>query len=216
MTRNPLLSRRAILAGAATASFVPGLAKAEGYCRPFSPTARICEVGMPIGQILRIRSRTNDQVMRNWCWAACIQLIFQHFRYYVSQQAIVGSVFGGLVDRPLPGRDIAHAVASAWRDRRGRNFYPRARVLIDRQYGIGNPNAGGEAIADLSYGRPLIVGANGHATVVTRMKYTESVYEGIVIRDVLVRDPWPGSPAIRSLSPSEFYNTAFLMRVTIP
>lgn len=214
------ITRRAILGGTVASAFVPKMLSAAVTCQNLPPTwdsppSTRCTAGIPFGDINQVAFE-NPQLKRNWCWAACMQLIFSHAGHPISQQAIVQRVFGSQADQALPGYAIAQAVTSGWVDAYGQAFYPQAKVLIDLSANLRDPTAEAQVINDLVAERPLIIGSQGHATVMTALTYTNYGNGSSVINDVRVRDPWAGNPNARSLSTSEFYNTSFLLRVYIP
>lgn len=207
------LSRRSLVAGAAAAMALPKSVRAEVSCNTFAH-GRVCTAGIPSWQIENV-AISSQQRMQNWCWAACMQMVFRHHGHDVSQSHIVSRVFGGLMNEPLPGYAIAQAVSATWTDTAGHHFTPQARVLIDSQFDLRHSNAGGIAINDMIQGQPLIVGTEGHATIITNITFSEGPNRPTIIRDVVVRDPWPYGPNRRSLSESQFVNTDFLMQVRI-
>jgi hypothetical protein len=70
------------------------------------------------------------------------------------------------------------------------------------------------AAQDLSANMPLIVGAMGHAMVLTALTYWRDVYGRGQVVDAVVRDPWPGRGR-RSLTPQEWYSVNFLIRIRV-
>jgi hypothetical protein len=82
-------------------------------------------------------------------------------------------------------------------------------VLWDAQFGFGRPDAIAIAAQELARNNPLILGAMGHATVMTAMTYSGNG-QFIQINEVIIRDPWPGNPNRRgSLGPGGASNTIF-------
>jgi hypothetical protein len=72
------------------------------------------------------------------------------------------------------------------------------------------------AVADLQNDDPLIVGALGHATVLTAMTSDINLQSGAwQVKEAIVRDPWPANPAKRALSPVEWFHIGFAARVRI-
>ncbi|MBY5585076.1 C39 family peptidase [Rhizobium leguminosarum] len=177
-------------------------------CSDF-PGYRTCTSGVSIGGI------TAQQECSEWCWAACVEAIFAFHGRQVSQERIVEKVFGGAVCSPAAGPQIATAIDGEWTtDEDDEVFDAQADVLWDTQYGFGSQDAIAQAAQALAAGNPLILGAMGHATMMTAITYSMNAY-GVQINQVLVRDPWPGNPNLRALTPQEAMSTQFLAKVEV-
>jgi hypothetical protein len=70
------------------------------------------------------------------------------------------------------------------------------------------------AIDDLTDNHPLLIGALGHAVVLTAVTFYPTM-QGPQIVDAIVRDPWPTAPPRRSLTPQEWYNISFGARIRV-
>jgi hypothetical protein len=202
-----MISRRGLLfaAGATIASSRAALASLK--CRDYVPV-RTCNVGLPVGLI------TAAQGCLGWCWAACIQTIFDYHGYSVEQGRIVKKLFGATACLPAIGPQIAYAIEGKWIDNFGDPFQARAHVLWDTQFGFGRPDAIAIAAQELAKNNPLILGAMGHATVMTAMTYSGNG-QFVQINEVIVNDPWPGNPNRRALSPEEALAAEFLAAVRV-
>lgn len=64
--------------------------------------------------------RGGRQRQQNWCWAATVQMVLNYHGLYVSQEQIVGRIFGNLVDRPGQPHEILEALSGWAPDIRGR------------------------------------------------------------------------------------------------
>ncbi|MFN3725262.1 MAG: hypothetical protein ACK4SZ_03040 [Allosphingosinicella sp.] len=209
------MDRRHFIAGASAAALIPTSAKAELVCSPFDAWGiQQCTVGIPMPAIeaSHVGSR---QEMQNWCWAACISSIFSWHGHPVAQHRIVEKIFGGYADLPATGEQIFYAVSGDWIDDNGSPFRAHAGVLLDANYSFRDPNAAPLMAEDLAQRYPLIVGASGHATVVTALSYVQDVYRRYQITEVVIRDPWPLSPSRRALTPTEMNNAILLTRVRV-
>ena len=82
---------------------LPRSASAELSCRDFSGY-RVCSVGVTIGL------NTARQRCPEWCWAACVEVIFAFNDHKVSQQRIVEKVFGRQACAPAVGPQIVSAI----------------------------------------------------------------------------------------------------------
>jgi Papain-like cysteine protease AvrRpt2 len=147
------------------------------------------------------------QQQNEWCWAACISMVFAYYHHAVDQQRIVKETWGTVADMPGQPRDILRDLNKRWTDDAGHAFQCQGDMLSV------NVNT---AVEDLIDNHPLIIGAFGHATVLTaitsQVDTTTSQYE---IQQVIVRDPWPGSGGRRPLSPMEWRGINFAARIRV-
>ena len=197
------------MAGALAAAVTAQAAKAAVVCTPFAMNGvQLCDVGLTVAGITARQSR------QNWCWAACIEAIFRFHGYRVDQARIVEKVFGATFDAPANSPQIVYGVDGDWESDDGRSFDARAEVLWDTASFFGRPDAAAQAAQDLASGHPLILGALGHAVVLTGMKYQRDMAGNGMVYELTVRDPWPYSPNRRLLNGYEAMNTQFLAKVT--
>jgi hypothetical protein len=147
------------------------------------------------------------QQQNEWCWAACISMVFEYYHHAVDQQRIVKETWGTVADMPGMPRDIFRDLNKRWTDDAGKAFQCQGDV-----YPV-NVNT---AIQDLIDDHPLIIGALGHATVLTaivsEVDTATSQYE---IQQVIVRDPWPGRGGRRPLTPMEWASINFAARIRV-
>jgi len=163
---------------------------------------RICEVGL---SSMSAQRASKQQNMNQWCWAACISMIFDYYGHPVSQARIVQQAYGGVVNMPAGPDRILRALNRQWVDDYGRPFIARADVF--------SVNAV-TATSDLQYNHPLIIGTLGHAVVLTAITYYPT-YNGPYIVGAIVRDPWPTRPSRRQVTPSEWASISFAARVRV-
>jgi hypothetical protein len=202
-----VISRRGLLfaAGATFASSQSTVASLK--CWDYGPV-RTCNVGLPVALM------TASQECLAWCWAACIQAIFDYHGFSVEQERIVHKLFGAPACVPALGPHVAYAIDGKWIDDLGKRFQARAQVLWDSQFGFGRPDAITIAAQELAKDNPLILGAMGHATVMTSMTYSGNG-QFVQINEVIVNDPWPGNRNRRALSHKEALATQFLAAVRV-
>jgi hypothetical protein len=151
------------------------------------------------------------QLMDEWCWAACIEMIFHRYGYVVGQPAIVQTVYQRVVDQPATKADILKLLNHAWIDQNGRYFVARSEV-------VGICILG--AIRDLAEERPLIIGTLGHAMVLTSIAVANNVDGTSSLIAATVRDPWPDPSLVpthgeRDLTPQEWSCMSFMARINI-
>jgi len=147
------------------------------------------------------------QQQNEWCWAACISMVFEYYHHAIDQQRIVKETWGTVADMPGMPRDIFSDLNKRWTDDAGKAFQCQGDVYS------ANVNT---AIQDLIDDHPLIIGALGHATVLTaitsEVDTATSQYE---IQEVIVRDPWPGRGGRRPLTPMEWASINFAARIRV-
>ena len=157
-----------------------------------------------------------QQACDQWCWAACIQTAFHMAGYEVNQRLIVEKLFGPSVPCvPILGPQIAQAVEGQWHDQSGRPFSATTRTHMDLSFGVHDPFALQRASGYLANDVPLIVGALGHATLLTEMVWLEDNLGNTQLQELVVLDPWPGNVGRRLLSPTEFFGTTYLSAVLV-
>lgn len=171
---------------------------AETRCQP-TPQGQLC--------ISEVNFRTftqqtyQTQKASQWCWAACISMVYTYYKHPVSQQRIVADVYGGVVNMPSgSGFNIARQLNRKWTDDSGKSFTAQLTAAYDfdaRVFAINN----NWMISELDQNRPIIIGAGTHAVVGTAIQYYVTPWGPNVV-SVGVFDPWPGVGA-RGLYPAE-------------
>jgi hypothetical protein len=147
---------------------------------------------------------TDGQYMDEWCWAACISGIFSYYGHPVSQARIVREAYGAIVNLPGNPVQILAAINRQWIDDNGVSF-----LASGNSFGLTNAIAAQELAAN----RPLIVGALGHATVLTALEYVRDLWGNGNVKLATVRDPWPYNPQRRALTLQEWNNITFAAAV---
>jgi len=147
----------------------------------------------------------------NWCWAACIQMVLNYHGIYVTQEEIVTRIYGKAVDQPGQPEQILQALSGWAPDTRG-----RYSTIVADPYLIN----GSSLVSDLTYRWPLIVGLRGnpvgHACVLTAVTYKVDMHNRPIIKSVVLRNPWPGSPSREEMSWKEFMSrVTFATRVHV-
>lgn len=149
-----------------------------------------------------------NQYQSQWCWAATISMVFAHSGYQVDQHRIVNEAYGGITNLPAQGWQLTQNLNRSWIDDSGSEFSSRVSGLYDASQGVvGISDA--QIINQLSNGKPLIIGSNGHAMVLTEVSYylnDMGGFTGYVYAAVF--DPWPGRGP-RYLTPQEFTRVDF-------
>jgi hypothetical protein len=161
-----------------------------------------CTVGIP-----SISFKQAYQEMNEWCWAACISMVFDFYGHPVDQKRIVQETWGVVTDMAALPPSVLKDLNRQWTDDQGRSFLCRGDMLSV------NLNT---AIQDLEDGHPLIIGAGGHATVLTAVtSAVDRVTGQFVVQQVVVRDPWPGNGGRRLLTPMEWASINFAVRIRL-
>lgn len=178
-------------------------------CRPtFRPPSPQYVVGIPTDEF-EFRAQPQSvgrQQMSNWCWAACIQMVLNFHGLPVQQSALVADTYGTLLNRPAEPFLITSALTGSGRDEQGVpvQVRPEMQRLDNRS-----------VINDLAQRRPLIVGFNGHAYVLTGAYFHEEGPGNPVIDRVILRDPWPFNPSRVEKNMSEIGRFSFATRVQV-
>lgn len=175
-------------------------------CSPFDfQGIQQCEAGIDSGLAHVSAASVGGQHMNQWCWAACIEMVFRYYGLRVPQAAIVQQTWGRIVNLPGQPQQILANLNRPWRDASGRGFYVSGDAFSANHV---------TAAQDLANNMPLIIGAMGHAMVLTSLQYVRDQYGRGNVTAAVVRDPWPGRGR-RVLSAQEWYSTSFLARIRV-
>src|SRR5271165_451496 len=198
--RPALLNRR---------SFVNSLACAAGLASVYPATKLWAETNCtPNGACVSqvdfaefAQEAYQSQKMPEWCWAACISMVFDFYGHPVAQERIVSEVYGAPVNMPAGyGIVISQQLNRRWKDDNGDVFRSVLTGAYDHDAGVDtltNPML----IEELDDDHPIVIGAGTHAMVLTAMQYQQTPY-GPNVTGCGVFDPWPGRGA-RNLTPQE-------------
>src|SRR5207245_1216658 len=146
-----------------------------------SPTLAACTAGLRSDLVHIPMSRPQEE--SNWCWAACIQMVFRYNDLNISQGKIVQEVFGSRVNRPGAPEEILRALNRTWTDARGDDYQVEGDT-----YSVTPATAAQDLAADF----PLIIGTLGHAMVLTAVNFYRDMNGNGQIVSAVVRDPFPG------------------------
>lgn len=163
---------------------------------------QLCTVGI---STFEMQKAAQQQYMSQWCWAACISMIFDYHEHPVSQERIVREAYGGIVNMPGSPQAILRSLNRRWVDDNDEEF----RVVAD-------PFTANylTAIDDLKDDEPQLIGALGHAVVLTAMTYYITP-SGPYVVSAIVRDPWPARPSRREMTRDEWYNVQLAARIRV-
>ena len=206
-----MMSRRNILklgsAGLALGAVgASGPASALLRCTPFDFNGvQYCEAGIDSRLVSISAGAVGGQHMNQWCWAACIEMVFRYYGFVIPQATIVQQTWGGIVNLPGQPQQILANLNRPWKDANGQTFHVSGDIFS------ANPIT---ASQDLSNNMPLIIGTQGHAMVLTSLQYARDRWSRGQVKLAVVRDPWPGRGR-RVLSPHEWYGTSFLSRIRV-
>ena len=200
MTRRDCLRTAGGLAAAAFFGKSYGAVQCGQPVPPFGLQG--CIAGIPQE---RLNTITVVQQASEWCWAACIQMVFSYWGHPVSQQQIVQETWGGIADMPAQPQTIVQDLNRSWRDRNGDQFSASGDVF--------SANAV-TAAQDLAQEMPLIIGSLGHAMVLTAVSYNRTANGQGQLTGAMVRDPLPGRGR-RQLTPMEAAAEMLLVRIRV-
>ena len=182
-------TRRSFMIGAmaGTGALLAARPAAAFGCRTDPRLGEVCRAELAFDDFLQ--QAYDTQHAAQWCWAACIAMVFAFHGHPVRQERIVAEAYGGVAGggaRP----SIAAQLDRGWIDEGGRRFRSRLRTLFDAYAGDSVLDLS-RVIAALQHGEPMILGARDHAVVLTAIDYVaasqvqEAVGGGVF-------DPWPG------------------------
>ena len=203
------MNRRTFLRHAAGLTAFAGVfsslsAHAAWQCTPFNAQGiQQCDAGI-LSNIATV-SINSAQNKSQWCWAACIQMVFGYYGHPISQTRIVEETFGQIVNMPAQSGQILSALNRQWIDDNGNTFTSSGNA-----FGANHVTAA-QYLAD---NKPLIIGTQGHAVVLTAVRYLRDQYGKGRIIDAIVRDPWPGRGK-RGLTPQEWYGVSFASLIDV-
>ena len=193
----PVLLNICVVAALALLTAAP--AQAREQCGPAGADgSRQCRAGIAAE---KVRQLAVKQEQPQWCWAASISMIFAAHGYTVAQQEIVKDGLGIVASLPAPsGQAMSQSMSGTWLDDEARLF--RTSVLASdaraKRFEITNQHV----IAELAAGRPLLLGAAGHAVVLVGLDFERLPGGAVRITSGTVIDPVPGQ-GVRALSGAE-------------
>lgn len=189
---------------AAAAYGVESKLEAALSCGPQMPPygVQACVAGIPQEKLDTVYITQEES---EWCWAACIEMVFTFWEHPVDQEEIVRQTWGEIVNMPAQPAQIVAALNRPWTDSNGDTFRVRGDV---------SSVTGAAAAQDLANGMPLIIGSMGHAMVLTAISYNRAPNSQGQVTGAIVRDPLPGRGK-RALSPQEAAATMLLARIRV-
>ena len=160
---------------------------------------------------------------------------FDHQGRETAQEWAVRKIFGSETCRGANPQQIIRAINGEWLDQYGFTFRAGAEQLPDASLavrtsvprssatgaaddlaiGLFSNDAVKRLIAELDKGYPLIIGALGHATVLTAANYIKWRDGFMRLTELTVRDPWPDNPNRRTLTANEVQGAFFVARVWV-
>jgi hypothetical protein len=140
--------------------------------------------------------------MSEWCWAACISMVFSYNGHRVSQARIVKEAYGSVMNMPGNYPALFGSLGRSWTDDDGDDFTVSVNHLFAPDVGVANLDNSDLAQA-LEDENPVLYCTAQHAMVLTSMKYI-----GSKVIDAWVMDPWPGY-GLRHLAPAEMLPMIF-------
>lgn len=140
----------------------------------------------------------HSQYKDNWCWAACVQMVFSYYGIDISQSRIVRKVYDESYDITANKEDIVSSINGWHIDGRvvhaKYESYKNAKTLIDA----------------IVHGTPIITGLDesryvGHAYVLTHIFFSRDSKGNMTPIRVVLVNPAKSIDLEESLSWSEFY-----------
>jgi hypothetical protein len=163
---------------------------------------RACIAGIPAERLNTVYA---TQQATEWCWAACLEMVFTYYGHPIPQREIVRQTWGAVVNMPAQPFQIVQDLNRSWVDSNGNSFSVRGDVFSA---------SAATTAQDLAGDMPLIIGSLGHAMVLTAISYNVAPNTQGSPTGALVRDPWPGRGR-RELTPQEWAGTMLLARIRV-
>jgi hypothetical protein len=142
----------------------------------------------------RIELSAAMQNNSQWCWAACIQILFKYYRMEVSQEEIVNRTMGKTDADLLPNipgniKNITENLNNWSFDKSGYLFRVQALSYI----GAPKPSF---LIKELSTKHPIMIGYktkknSDHAVIIISAKCKKELFSNN-IESIMIYDPYPG------------------------
>ena len=152
--------------------------------------------------IVQLAQAVRQQQCEQWCWAACISMIFNFYDHPLSQAEIVAATYGTVACLPSFGStNVGRDLSRTYIDDRGIPFASRVVSAYDYFNGINTFNNQGVVDA-LSRNNPLVYANTAHAMIVYSVTYLPTALGPNIVR-VDVVDPWPLNPRTHVLSSPE-------------
>ncbi len=162
-----------------------------------NPTAKTASVNIP-----QLYQAVMQQQCEEWCWAACISMIFDFYGHPLAQAEIVAATFGAVVCLPSSNTTtIGQDLDRPWIDDRGVFFDSKVEAAYDFENGINTFN-NSLIVELLSTNNPLLYCNTAHAMVIYAVDYIPTAGQPEILA-VHVVDPWPFSPTTHLLSAPE-------------
>lgn len=210
----PIMDRRRFLSLLPALPFA-GAAQAEVGCHNrVAERFTLCQVGL--AEAIADRMARLQPANSNWCWAACLEMIFASHGFLVGMQRIVAEAYGRQSNIGADTRMLAALLTRRWIDDRGLPFACHCDVLWDAASGSRIEHAGGLAALRLAEGQPLLIGTRSHAMVLIALAFAHTGHpESLQVTHAVVLDPIPGRGR-RPLTRDELSATSALLspRVT--
>jgi hypothetical protein len=180
-------NRRSFIVGATVAAgaLLGHRALAGLDCRADPRFGEVCRAELAFDDFLQ--QAYDTQHAEQWCWAACIAMVFAFHGHPVRQERIVAEAYGGIASG---GRSIAAQLDRIWVDDGGHRFRSRLHTLFDAYAGDGVLDLA-NVVGALRRSEPMIMGANDHVVVLSAIDYAVTS-EGPQAVGGAAFDPWPG------------------------
>jgi hypothetical protein len=156
-----------------------------------------CSAFIPLARLAKTYAA---QSKSEWCWAACISMLFGYNGHPVTQRNVVKGAYGTDANMPASHFTLMNALNRTWVDEGGNSFTVSTSHMYCPEAGdVDLTNA--EMIETLKRETPILFCTSQHAMILTSMGFVQSRF-GMQVSEAWVMDPWPGN-GLRLLSPAE-------------
>ena len=185
---------------------------ASETCVQVAPYLRRCTVSLA-SELVTVRALKRSS---EWCWAACIEMIFRYYGHRVPQSRIIEETWGKITNMPELPDQILSALNRQWTDENGETFITTGDSFT------ANPATN---VIDLRENRPVIIASLGRAMILTSLVSDINTVTGawqVVLAGV--QDPWPieaeddskiEENSKRALTPQEWFSINFAARIVV-
>jgi hypothetical protein len=182
----------------------PGRTPAESFTLepPNANGVQLSEAGIDPARVDAIGAEVGRQREPNWCWAACVAYVCRYHGCFLSQEEVVGSLYGGLQNRPASQQAILASLHRRGVDVGGIPFEMDSNVFSANYE---------TAAADLTDNRPLVLGTMKHLMVLVCLRFLHTPGQFVGVKEAFAWDPAIGRK--RELQAPEWSNVDFLARI---
>jgi hypothetical protein len=152
--------------------------------------------------MMQLAQAVEIQQCPEWCWAACISMIFEFYGHPLAQAEIVAQTYGGVIcESANTTTTIGVDLNRSWIDDNNQPFASKVIGAYDPANGL-NTLDNAKIISELSGDHPLLYCNTQHAEVLYSVTYEGSATLPNIVQAYVI-DPWPTNPRSHPLTMPE-------------